>query len=60
MLRGEKLDHVTGVHPRKWTRSGCGFDHLLGVLLFEAYGAPVSERGVEPLAVVDYVDEARQ
>ena len=50
----------TGVHPREWTRSGCGFDHLPGVLLFEPDGAPISERGMEPLAVVDLVDEARQ
>ena len=49
-----------GVHPREWTGSGCGFDHLPGVLLFEPDGAPISERGVEPLAVVDLVDEARQ
>jgi len=31
-----------------------------GVLLFELRGAPVSKRGVEPLALVDLVDEARQ
>ena len=28
--------------------------------MFELGRAPVSERGVEPLAVVDFVDEGRQ
>src|SRR4249920_767181 len=52
----EQAERRSGVHPREWTRSGCGFDHLPGVLLFEPDGAPISERGMEPLAVVDLVD----
>ena len=55
-----KKDPHTGVHPREWTGSGCGFDHLPGVLLLERDGAAISKRGVQPLAVVDLVDEARQ
>jgi hypothetical protein len=34
-------------------------DHPPGVLLFELGRAPVSERRMKPLAVVDLVDEAR-
>ena len=41
-------------------RSGRQIDHPPGVLLFELDRAPVSERGMEPLAVVDLFDEARQ
>src|SRR5690242_7319371 len=40
-------DHPeNGVHPREWTGSGRGFDHLPGVLLLERHGAAVSEGGV--------------
>ena len=55
-----KIGRDVGVHPREWTGSGRGFDHLPGVLLFEPDGAPIAERRMEPLAVVDLVDEARQ
>src|SRR6266542_2139026 len=40
--------------------SGREIDHPPGVLLFELGRAPVSKRGMEPLAVVDLIDEARQ
>ncbi len=33
-------------------------DHPPGVLLFELGRAPVSKRGMEPLAVVDLLDES--
>ena len=53
------VDPRFGVHPCGWTGSGCGFDHLPGMLLLKLGGAPVSERRVEPLAIVDLIDEAR-
>jgi hypothetical protein len=49
-----------GVHPREWTGLGRELDHLPGILLFERCRAPVSEGGVEPLAVIDLLDKARQ
>jgi hypothetical protein len=38
-----RLGLGSGVHPREWTGSGCGFDHLPGMLLFELDGAAVVE-----------------
>jgi Transposase IS66 family len=55
-----RVDRCLECTPAGGQVSGCGFDHLPGMLLFEPDGAPISERGVEPLAVVDLVDEARQ
>src|SRR5262245_4852794 len=51
--RWVKTSPQRGVHPREWTGSGCGFDHLPGVFLFERDGAAVVECGVQPLAIVD-------
>jgi transposase len=55
----ERLTGIWSAPPRV-DRSGGGFDHLPGVLLLERHGTAVSEGGVQPLAVVDLVDEARQ
>src|SRR6266545_7166572 len=46
--------------PPGGRRSGRQIDHPPGVLLFELGRAPVSKRGMEPLAVVDLLDEAGQ
>ncbi len=46
--------------PREWTKLGCEFDHLPGMLLFELCRALVSKCRVEPLAIIDFLDEARQ
>jgi hypothetical protein len=59
--RGSKFDAdhpSTGVRPCGWTGSGGRFDRLPGVVILELRGAEISERRVEPSAVVDLVDEA--
>jgi predicted HNH restriction endonuclease len=61
---GQKLGQVATAilecTPSGGHRSGRQIDHPPGVLLFELGRAPVSKRGMEPLAVVDLIDEARQ
>jgi hypothetical protein len=38
------------LHPREWTWSGCGFDHLPGMLLFERGEAPLSSSSFPTVA----------
>jgi hypothetical protein len=56
----QKLDAGLECTRSDGHRSGRHIDHPPGVLLFELNRAPVSERGTEPLAVVDLIDEAWQ
>ena len=58
--RGSKLDADLECTPASGHRSGRQIDHPPSVFLFELGRAPVSERRMEPLAVVDLIDEARQ
>jgi DNA replication protein DnaC len=58
--RGSKLDADLERTPSGGHRSGRQIDHPPGVFLFELGRAPVSERRMEPLAVVDLINEARQ
>src|SRR6266545_2824955 len=58
--RNAKADRTMKCTPPGGRRSGRQIDHPPGVLLFELGRAPVSKRGMEPLAVVDLLDEAGQ
>ena len=55
-----KSDPLSGVTPSGWTGSGRRFDPLAGLLLLELHGASVTERRVQPLRVLDLVDEPRE
>ena len=39
---GQKFTPGSGVRPGEWTGSGCGFDRLPGMLLFELEWAAIS------------------
>jgi hypothetical protein len=61
-FRGSILDADTPsleCTPPDGHGSGRQIDHPPGVFLFALDRAPVSERRMEPLAVVDLIDEAR-
>ena len=38
------LCHISGLRPCGWTGSGCCFDCLLGVVIFELHGAEIAQR----------------
>jgi len=54
----ETFAHVLECTPASGHGSGRQIDRPPGVLLFELVRAPVSKRGMEPLAVVDLFDES--
>jgi hypothetical protein len=58
--KGAKITTSLECTPASGHSSGREIDHPPGLFLFELDGAPVSERGMEPLAVVDLLDEAGQ
>ena len=57
-LRGRVLRCiVTGLRPSKRTFSGCGFASLQDVLILVLLRAQITEGGMEPVLIVDAVDE---